>query len=117
MAQNLAARAAVVVHAPQIVAVRHRRKRTVKRQHFEAVARQVEIADDLRPQQRDDVRADGDVEARKHLLGDGRAAEHVPALEHEHAAARPRQIRRVRQAVVAPADHDHVVLGHEDSSF
>ena len=59
-----------------------------------------------------DVRADGDVEAGKHLLGDCRAAEHVPAFEHEHAAARARQICRVRQAVVAAPDDDGVVLFH-----
>ena len=112
MPQNLAARAAVIVDAPQIVAVRHRRERAVERQHFEAVARQVEIANDLRTQQRDDVRADGDVEAGKHFLGDRGAAEHVPALEHEHTAACARQICRVRQAVVAAADHDDVVLWH-----
>ena len=55
----------------------------------------------------------------KHLLGDRGAAEHVPALEHEHAAAGARQIRRVCQSVVAAADHDYVVLGIEipDSRF
>ena len=110
--QNLAPRSAVVVDAPQVVAVWHRRERAVERQHFEAVAGQIEIADDLRAQQRHDVGADGDVEAGKHLFGHGRAAQHVPPLEHEHATPRARQIRRVRQPVVAAADHDHVVLVH-----
>ena len=112
MPQDFAPRAAVIVHAPEIVAVRHRRERAVERQHFEAVAGQIEIADDLRAQQRHDVRADRDVEAGKHFLGHRRAAEHVPALEHEHTAARARQIRRVRQPVVAAADDDDVVLHH-----
>jgi hypothetical protein len=42
----------------------------------------------------------------------GRATKHVAPLEHEHAPARARQIRRVRQAVVAATDHDYVVLFH-----
>ena len=73
------------------------------------MARQVELADDLRAQQRDDVGADREAEAGKHLLGDGRAAEHVPALEHEHLAPGAREIGGGGQAVVAAADDDRVV--------
>ena len=113
MTGDLPARLGVVVHAPQVVAVRHRRERAVERQDLQAVSRQVELADDLRPQQRHDVGADRVLEAGEDLLGDRGAAEHVPALDHEHLAARPRQIRGVDQPVVAPADHDHVVVGHK----
>ena len=74
------------------------------------MARQVELADDLGPQQRDDVRADRELEAREDLFGDGRAAEHVPPLEHEHLAPRAREIGRVHEAVVAAADDDDVVV-------
>ena len=35
---------------------------------------------------------------------------HVAALEHQHTAACACQIGRMRQAVVAPADHDGVVV-------
>ena len=72
------------------------------------MARQIELADDLRPQQRDDVRADRELEARKHFFGDRRAAEHVPPLEHEDLPPRAREIRGVDQAVVAAADDDDV---------
>ena len=62
------------------------------------------------PQQRDDVRADRELEAGKDLFGDRRAAEHVAPLEHEHLAARARQVGGVDEAVVAAADDDDVVV-------
>ena len=58
VARDLALCLRVIVDAPQVIAVRHRREGAVERQDLEAVARQIEIADDLRPQQRHDVRAD-----------------------------------------------------------
>ena len=39
-------------------------------------------------------------------------ADEVPALEHQHLAARPGEVRGVDQPVVAAANHDHVVVGH-----
>ena len=71
--------------------------------------RQVELADDLGPQQRHDVRADRELEAREHLFGDRGAAEHVPPFEHQHLLARARQVGGGDQAVVAAADDDDVV--------
>ena len=62
------------------------------------------------PQQRDDVRADRELEAGKDLLGHRRAAEHVPPLEHQHLAPGAREIGGVDQAVVAAADDDDVVV-------
>ena len=62
------------------------------------------------PQQRHDVGADREVEAGKDLFGDRRAAEDVTPLEHEHLAARAREIGGGGQAVVAAADDDGVVL-------
>ena len=59
--------------------------------------RQVELADDLGPQQRHDVGADREAEAREHLLGDGGAAQHVPALEHQHLLAGASQVGRARR--------------------
>ena len=75
------------------------------------MARQVEVADDLGPQQRDDVRTDRVAEARKHFFGDGGAAEDVTALEDEDLAPRARQIRRGGQPVVPAAD-DYRVVAH-----
>ena len=100
----------VIVDAPQIVAVRHRRERPVERQDLEAVRRQVELADDLGPQQRDDVRADRVLEARVDLFGHRRAAEHVAALEHQHLPPGAREVCRADQPVVAAANHDDVVV-------
>src|SRR5437868_2081007 len=105
----------MIVDPPEVVAVRHRRARSVERQDLEAVPRQVEFTDDLRPQQRDHVRKDGEVETRNKLFGHRRAAEHVPPLEHEHLAAGARQIGGVHQAVMAAADDDDVVVRHAES--
>ena len=45
----------------------------------------------------------------KDLFGDGGAAEHVPALEHEHLASRAGQVGGAGQPVVPAADDDRVV--------
>ena len=128
-AAELADRPAVVVDAPQVVARADRVAVAVLRrlpvalgtgvnvpssgQDVEAVARQVELADDLRPEQRHDVREDREAEAREDLLGHRRAPEHVAALEHDGLQPRAREIGGADQAVVAAADHDRVVaLGH-----
>ena len=76
----------------------------------ESVAGKVEIANDLRPQQRDHVRAHRELEAGKNFFGEGRAAQHVAAFEHENFLAGARQISGVDEAVVASADHDHIVF-------
>ena len=110
MAADLALRLRVIVDAPQVIAVRHRREGAVERQDLEAVARQIEIADDLRPQQRHDVRADREAEAGEHLFGHRGAAEDVAALEHEHLPPGAGEIGRRCQAVVAAADDDRVIL-------
>ena len=110
MARDLAMRFAVIVHAPQVVAARHGSERAVERQNFQAVAGQVEVANDLRPQQRDHVGADRELESGENFFGDGGAAEHVAALEHQNFLAGARQIGGVDQAVVASADDDYVVF-------
>ena len=110
VARDLAMRLAMVVHAPEIIAVRHGRERAVERKNFQAMARQIEVANDLRPQQRNYVGADRELEAGKDFFGDGRAAEHMAALEHQNFLAGAREISGVDQAVVAAADHDYVVF-------
>jgi hypothetical protein len=55
VAGDLAARLRVVVDAPEMVAVQHRRERAVERQDLQAVAREIQIPNDLRAQQRDHV--------------------------------------------------------------
>jgi hypothetical protein len=98
----------VVVHAPQVVVV-ERRERPVQRQDLEPVAAEVEVADDLRPEQGDDVGRDAEPEAGDDLLGDGGPAEHLAALEDNDAHAGPREVRGGDQAVVAAPDDDGVV--------
>src|SRR5262249_10311493 len=81
----------------------------VERQNLEAVPGQIEVADDLRAQERDHVRAHREAEAGEHFLGDGRAAEHVPALEDEHLPPGPGPICGGRQSAVAATDDDGVL--------
>ena len=109
MPRDLTERARVVVHAPEVITAGHRRERAIERQNLEAVAREIEVADDLGPEQGDDVRADGEFESRKDLFGDRGAADEVPAFEDEHFSAGARQICGGGEAVVARADHDRVV--------
>ena len=121
MAAQLAHRLAVIVHAPQIIAVGHRREGAVERKDFQTVAGKIEIANDLRPQQRDHVRADGKFEAGNDLFGASRAADDVTALQHQDLLAGAREIGGVDQAVVPAADDDGVVtvcivLRHEQDS-
>ena len=76
------------------------------------MAGEVQLADDLGPQQRDDVGADGELEAGEHFLGDRCAAEHVTPLEDEDLASRAGEVGGVDESVVAAADHDGVVAWH-----
>ena len=110
MARDLAVRLAVVVHAPEIVAVGHGREGAVERQNFQAVAGKVEVANDFRPQQRDDVGANGKLESGEDFFGDGGAAEDVTAFEHEDFLAGAGEVGGVDEAVVAAADDDDVVF-------
>src|SRR5213593_5206987 len=59
---------------------KRRERGRVARQHLEPVPRELELADDLGPEQAVHVRRRGDLVARPHLLGDARAAEHLAAL-------------------------------------
>src|SRR5581483_4706099 len=109
VAGDFAMRLAVVVHAPEIVAAGHRRERSVEGKDFEAVAGKIEVANDFRPQQRDYVRTDGELESRHDFFGTGRAPEDVTALEHEDFFPGALQVGGVDQTVVSAADDDYVV--------
>ncbi len=114
MADEFAARFGVIVDAPQIIAAGHGRERAVEGQNFEAVAWEVEIANNFRSEERNDVRANGKFEAGNDFFGDGGASEDVAAFEDENFFAGAGEIRRVHKAVVAAADDDYVVpLGHD----
>src|SRR5713101_8906798 len=55
VAANVADGFGVIVHAPQIVAVRHRSKSAVERKNLQTVAREIKFTNDFRAKQRDNV--------------------------------------------------------------
>ena len=110
MSGNLAPRFAMVIYAPQVIAIGHGREGAVQGKDFQAVAGKVEIADDLRPQQRDHVRADREFEAGKDLLGHGGPAQHVAALQYYNFLAGTRKIGGIGEPVVPAANHDCVIF-------
>ena len=74
------------------------------------MARQAQLPDDFRAQQRDGVGADGILEAREDLFGHGGPAEHVAALDDRDRQPGLGQVGGTDEAVVATADDDDV--GH-----
>src|SRR5437764_10218421 len=110
MAGNLTARACVIVDAPEVIAVWHRRKGAVERQDLETVTRQIELANDLWTQQGDHVRTNRKLEAGKNFFSDGSAAQNVTTLEHEHLFAGACEICSIHQTVMSAANHDDVVF-------
>src|SRR6185369_6697763 len=93
-----------------IVAVGHRRERAVEWKDLETMSRQVELANNLWSKQRNDVRTDRKLEPGKHLLRHRRAAQHMPALQHQNLFPRAREIRGIHQTVMPAPDHDDVVF-------
>lgn len=83
----------------------------IARQQLEPVAVERELADDARSQQAADVARRRDLEAGPRFFRHAGAAEHVATLEHQDLEARPGQVRRGDQPVVAGTDHDDVVRG------
>ena len=75
------------------------------------MAGKIKIANDLRPEKRDDIGTNGEFEAGENFLGHRRSAEHVAALQHQDLLAGTREIGGVGQPVMAAADHDYVVFG------
>ena len=71
--------------------------------------RQLELSDDLGPEQRDHVRGHAEPKSREDLLGYRGPAENVAPFEHDYLQARPREVGRRHQPVVPAADHDGVV--------
>ena len=105
---KLADRAAMVVHPPQVI-VLEGGERPVERQDLETVLRELELADDLGAEERDDVRGDAEPKAREDLLGHRRTAEDVAPLEHHDLESCACEVRGGHQPVVAAAD-DHGVV-------
>ena len=78
------------------------------RDHPQAAGFEVEVADHLGTEHAGDVGGRRGAAPRGDLLGDAAAADHLPPLEDQRGEAGAREIRRRRQAVVAPADHNRV---------
>ena len=73
------------------------------------MARQVEVANNFGAQQGHHVRAHGKLEARHDFFGARSAAQHMPALQHQHLLAGSGKIGSIDQAIMASANHDHVI--------
>src|SRR5207237_4553464 len=71
--------------------------------------RELQVVDDVRPQERQRVGKGREPEARMEFLGDGRAADERPALQDERAKTTLREVGAVREAVVSATDDDGVV--------
>ena len=91
----------VVLAHQQVVAVLHRTERARHQDRHEAVLDQLEVLDDVGPEQAERVRERREPEARSELLGDRRAADEVPPLEHERSQPGLGQVGAVGQAVVS----------------
>ena len=99
----------VVLREQQVLAVLPGRQQRRHQQRHEAVLGELQVVDDVRPQQGQRIREGREPEARAQLLGDGRAADEVPAFDDQGLEAGLREVRAVDQAVVAATDDDRVV--------
>ncbi len=86
---ELSARLIVVRPAHQMVAILKRRERALEREDLQAVARQVQVPDDLRAQQAHHIGAHGVLEARVDLLRNGCAPRARAASPAPRRACRP----------------------------
>ncbi len=109
VAGDLADVLAPVLAEEEVVAVLHRSERRRHKERHEAVLRQLEVVDDVRPEEAEGVRERREPEARSELLGDRRPADDVAPLEDERPQAGLGEVGPVDEAVVAAADDDRVV--------
>ncbi len=109
VARDLLEVPAVILGQPQVVAVLHGSERRRHEQRHEAVLGELQVLDDLRPQEREGVRERGEPEAGTQLLGDGGATDEVSPLQDQGPQAGFREVGAVDEAVVAAADDDGVV--------
>src|SRR6266581_5913069 len=78
----------------------------------QAELRELEVFDDLRPEESRHVRGGTDLESRRDLVRDARAANAIRPLHNEHAESRLREVVRSDQAVMSCADDDDVRGNH-----
>jgi len=102
-------------HEQEATVGKRRERRGAARQQLKPVAGQLEVADDLRPEQAVHVGGGGHLEARPQLFRHARAPHHVAALEHQHPLPGAGEIGGGDEAIVAGPDDDDVVRpGHDD---
>ena len=99
-----------VLAEQEVIAVLHRREGRVHEQGHEPVPHEVELLDDLRPDEAEPVGEGGEAEPRMELFGDRGAADEVASLEDEGAKPGLREVGAIDEAIVAAADDDGVVL-------
>src|SRR5450756_1076919 len=109
--------AALIVATPQEVAI-ERRERAVEREDLQAVLGQLQVADDFRPEQADDVGEHAERVPGDDLVARRRPTQDAALLEDERLPARLREVCGRREAVVAAADdHRVVALRHAGPSL
>ena len=84
---------------------------------LQSVARQLQVAEDLRSQQAANVRAVRVDPPFLNLTADRCTADPRVTLEHQHLEPGAREVGGVRQAVVAGADDDCIVGRHAAGAF
>ena len=82
---------------------------TVERLELQAVPCEVEVVNDLRPEQADHVGEDRNRESRQDLLAEGGAAHPVVLFDQQNPPSGPRQVTGRDQPVVPAPDDDGVV--------
>ena len=106
-----AAQLRVGAHQQAATIGQRRERRRIARQNREAVLFELQLANDLRQKQADDVRGGRNFVAGPQLFGRRAAAEHMAAFEHADFVAGAGQIRGAHEAVVAAADDDRIKVG------
>src|SRR5260221_14323351 len=92
----------------EIVAVLHRYERIIKREQFETVLGQMQVANDFGPEEADDIGTDRVFEARVNLFRNGGPTDQMAAFEHQHFETGAGEIGGGGKAVMAGADNDSV---------
>ncbi len=99
-----------ILSEQDVVTVLHGCEGGRHQKRHEAVLGQLQLVDDVGPEQRQRIGEGGEPEAGMQLFGDGRSAHEVAALDDQGFQPGPGQVGAVGEAVVASADDDGVVL-------
>jgi hypothetical protein len=99
----------LVAGQQQRTAVAENIERAAEGNQAQAMPSKIEVADDFRAQQAQDVGGDGIAVARMEFLGHRGAADDRATLQHQRAQAGLAEIGGRRQAVMPGADDDGVV--------